>query len=100
MHYANGDDSLHHLLTRQQHAELQVESSDRNPGSDMAYLILNPLICELRIALLDALQNSGLRLQHHDHLTSAACSWGSFCAGSCRYFLTVIYIVLSDYERD
>ena len=54
MHYANVDGSLHHLLTRQQRAELQVESSDRIPGSDMVYLILNPLICELRIALLDA----------------------------------------------
>ena len=90
MRCANGDDSLHHLLAMLQYAELQVESSDHILGSDMVYLIPNPLICGPCKGLLDALQKFGWMLRYRDHRISAAYSWGSFCAGSWGYFLTVI----------
>ena len=100
MRYASVDDSLHHLLARQQYVESLAESSDRILDSDMVYLIPILLICGPYKDLLDALRSFDSMSQHHDHLTSAACSWGSFCADSWGYFLTVFYIVLSDYERD
>ena len=100
MHYANVGGSLHHLLTKQQCVELQGESSDHSLGSDMVYLNQNLLICEPYTDPLGALQSFDLMLRHRDHQTSAAYFWDSFCADSCRYFLTVVGIVLSHRECD
>jgi hypothetical protein len=72
MHCANVGGSLHHLLTKQQCAESQGESSDHILDSDMVYLIQNQLICEPYIGLLGALQSFGSMLPHHGRLTLAA----------------------------
>jgi len=41
---ANDVAILHHVLTKQQYVALPSELFDRNLGSDMVYLKMNPLI--------------------------------------------------------
>jgi len=95
MHCANVGGPLHHLLTMQLCAELQAESSDHIPDSDMAYLILSQLICGPCKGPQHVLQMFDLMSQYRDHRSLAACSWGSFGADSWCYFR----IVVSPYER-
>ncbi len=100
MHYANVGGSLHHLLATQLCEELPLESFGHNLGTYKVLLKRSPLIYERYRAPHDVLQKFDSTWRYRDLQILAACSWGSFCAGSWPYFLTVVGMVVSPHERN